>query len=123
MLGDTLTVTYDGSGGTAVVCNKINQDGYSAEYLNKGATFDTRVRVRHMKEKVKSGTQPYDRHMVEFTKEEPVSASLPLGRKTQVYMIIRHDPSAPLVDVTNLAEALSFYMTDTIADKLYGWES
>lgn len=35
MLGDTLTVTLDGSGGTAVVTSKINEAGYATEYLKK----------------------------------------------------------------------------------------
>lgn len=33
MLGNTLTVTLDGSGGTAKTLQLINQDGYSSEYF------------------------------------------------------------------------------------------
>jgi len=123
LLGDTFTVTLDGSGGTAYVLPKINQDGYSAEYFGKQSTFELRVRVKHMTEKTKATEQSYDRHLLEITKFEYVTEALPIGRYTQVYMIIRNDPNTPVADVTNLGEALTYVTTDTILDKLNGWES
>lgn len=38
MLGSTLVITLDGSGGTAKTLPLINQDGYSSEYFLDEAT-------------------------------------------------------------------------------------
>jgi hypothetical protein len=123
MLGDTLTVTLDGSGGTACVCSKINQDAYSSEYLIKRTLDEVRVRVRHSKETVKVGAQPFDRHNVEFTQFVYPTEAKPLGVTRQVYLVIRNDPSDAVADVTNLGEALAYWATDANLDKIFGWES
>jgi hypothetical protein len=65
-LGATLTITLDGSGGTAKVLPLINQDGYSAEYFLDDTTVTYRAKVRHSRDSVKAGTQPFDRHSVTF---------------------------------------------------------
>jgi len=123
MLGDTLTVTLDGSGGTARVCNKINQDAYSAEYVNRVSTDEIRVKVRHQKESAKKGElYPIERHNVTIT--QMVFATPTTTEKyREISFTIRNRPDDTLVDVTNLGEAMSYYLTDTILDKLYAWES
>lgn len=123
MLGDTLTVTPDGSGGVAVVLSKINQDAYSSEYLKKEALQETRVRIKHAKDTVKAGTQQFDRHTVTFEQFVYPTEAKPLGVKRSVQLVIRNDPSDLEADVTNLGEALTFWATDTILGKLHGWDS
>nr|UJQ85336.1 MAG: putative coat protein [Leviviridae sp.] len=123
MLGDTLTVTLDGSGGTAVVANKINQDSYSAEYLKKQTLDEVRVRVKHSKDTVKAGTQPFDRHVVTFEQFVYPTEAKPLGILRSVSLTIRNDPSDTETDVTNLGEALTFWATDANLTKIFGWES
>lgn len=123
MLGDTLTVTLDGSGGTAVVTSKINQDSYSAEYLKKQTNDEVRVRVRHIKETAKAGLTALDRHTVTFTQYVYPTEAKPLGVTREVQLIIRNDPSDTITDVTNLGEALTYWATDANLDKLFGWES
>jgi hypothetical protein len=123
MLGDTLTVTLDGSGGTAVVTSKINQDSYAAEYLNKGATYEIRVRVRHSKETPKADGIAYDRHNVEFTQYVYPTALLPHGRTRQAYVVFRNEPDDDLAACTDLGEALTFWLTDANILKIFGWES
>lgn len=123
MLGDTLTVTYDGSGGTAVVCSKINQDAYSAEYLKKDTLFETRVKVRHLKETVKANTQAFDRHIVTFTQFVYPTEAKPLGVTREVSLTIRNNPSDTESAVTDLGEALTFWASDANLTKLFGWES
>lgn len=123
MIGDTLTVTYDGSGGTAVVCSKINQDNYSSEYLKKDTLYETRVQIRHLKETAKVGAQLYDRHQIVFTQFVYPTEAKPLGITRQAYMIIRNDPADDLAAVTDLGEALTFWLTDVNILKLVGWES
>ncbi len=125
MLGSTLTVTLDGSGGTAKSLPLINQDGYSSEYFLDETTVQWRVKVRHSKDNVKAGTQPFDRHTVTFSRYLKPTEAAPLGRLTEVIFTIRTDPNEVAADVIDLSEAMSFYMVKAggIAAKLLGWES
>lgn len=122
MFGDTITVTLDGSGGTARVCSKINQDVYSSEYLNRTATDEIRVQIRHSTESLKPGQlYPLERHNVTFTQTVFATVSAPEFVR-QVSTTIRNTKNDALVDVTNLGEAMSFWLTDTNYDKLNIWE-
>lgn len=125
MLGSTLTVTLDGSSGTAKSLPLINQDGYSSEYFLDETTVQWRVKVRHSKDNVKAGTQPFDRHTVTFSRYLKPTEAAPLGRLTEVIFTIRTDPNEVAADVIDLSEAMSFYMVKAggIAAKLLGWES
>lgn len=125
MLGSTLTVTLDGSGGTAKTLPLINQDGYGAEYFLDEATVQWRAKVRHSKDNVKAGTQPFDRHTVTFYRYLKPTETAPLGRQTEISFTIRTDPNETAADVIDLSEAMSFYMVKAggIAAKLLGWES
>lgn len=125
MLGSTLTVTLDGSGGIGKILPLINQDGYSSEYFLDEATVTYRAKVRHSKDNVKAGTQPFDRHTVTFSRFLKPTEAAPLGRLTEVIYTIRTDPNEVSADVIDLSEAMSFYMVKAggIAAKLLGWES
>jgi len=125
MLGTTLTITLDGSGGTAKVLPLINQDGYSSEYFLDDGLITYRAKVRHSRDTVKTGTQPFDRHTVTFIRfVKPVTLT-PLGSQSDIVFTIRSDPNALSSDVIDVSEAMSFYMVKAggIAAKLLGWES
>nr|QDH87021.1 MAG: hypothetical protein H1RhizoLitter1496_000002 [Leviviridae sp.] len=121
-LGDTLTITLGGSGGTAKVLKKINQDGYSSEYYLPEASSAFRAKVRHTKESVKQGQVPYERHNVEFTETVYASGSVPEFVR-QAYVVIRHKVGDTAATVSDLGEGLSFYLNETLYGKLIGWES
>jgi hypothetical protein len=124
MLGSTLVVTLDGSGGTAKSLPIVNQDGYSTEYrLDDGLVLYT-AKVRHSRDTVKAGTQAYDRHVVTFTRYLKPAGSVP-GSQSEVSFTIRNDPNGTASDIVDVAEAMSFYMVKAggIATKLLGWES
>jgi hypothetical protein len=125
MLGSTLTVTLDGSGGTAKILPLINQDGYSSEYFLDDGLITYRAKVRHSKDSVKAGTQPFDRHTVTYQRFLKPTTTAPLGRLTEVIFTIRTDPAETAADVIDMSEAMSFYMVKAggIAAKLLGWES
>jgi hypothetical protein len=125
MLGSTLTVTLDGSGGTAKILPLINQDGYSSEYFLDETTVTWRAKVRHSKDTVKAGTQAFDRHTVTFQRFLKPTETAPLGRLTEIIYTIRTDPVETQSDVIDVSEAMSFYMVKAggIAAKLLGWES
>lgn len=125
MLGSTLTITLDGSGGTAKVLPLINQDGYSAEYYLDDGAVTYRAKVRHGRDNVKAGTQAYDRHTVTFTRFEKPGDTYPSGSTSEVSLTIRNDPNGASADIIDVSEAMSFYMVKAggIAAKLLGWES
>jgi len=125
MLGSTLTITLDGSGGTAKVLPLINQDGYSSEYFLDDTLVTFRAKVRHSNDNVKAGTQPFDRHTVTFTRFVKPTTLLPMGSTSEITFTIRTDPNAVASDVIDLGEAMSFYTVKAggIHAKLLGWES
>jgi hypothetical protein len=124
MLGTTNTITLDGSGGTAKVLPLINQDGYSSEYFLDDGLVTYRTKVRHSSDKVKAGTQAFDRHTVTFSRylKPTVSAA---GSLSEITFTIRNDPNGVASDIIDVSEAMSFYMVKAggIAAKLLGWES
>lgn len=124
MLGTSLTMTLDGSGGTAKVLPLINQDGYSSEYYLDDGTVTYRAKVRHSKDTVKVGSQPFDRHTVTFTRYLKPVGTTP-GSQSEVTFIIRNDPNGAASDIIDVSEAMSFYMVKAgnVAGKLLGWES
>ena len=125
MLGTTLTITLDGSGGTAKVLPLINQDGYSSEYYLDDGLVTYRAKVRHSRDSVKAGSQPFDRHTVTFERYVKPVAPATLGSLSQVTLTIRNDPAGVAADIIDVSEAMSFYMVKAggIAAKLLGWES
>mgnify|MGYP001154906981 CR=1 FL=1 len=125
MLGPSLTLTLDGSGGTAKVLPLINQDGYSSEYYLDDGAVTYRAKVRHSRDNVKAGSQPYDRHNVTFTRFVKPTEAIPLGSNTEITFIIRNDPNGISGDIIDVSEAMSFYMVKAggVAAKLLGWES
>jgi hypothetical protein len=124
-LGSTLTVTLDGSGGTAKTLPLINSGNYSSEYFLDEATVQWTAIVRHSSDKVKLGTQPYDRHTVTFRRRLKPTEAIPLGRVTEIIFTIRNDPDEAQADVIDLAEAMSFFTVKAggIHTKLLGKES
>lgn len=125
MLGTTLTVTLDGSGGTAKILPLINQDGYSTEYFLDEGLITYRAKVRHSRDTVKAGTQKFDRHVVTFERFVKPTAAVPLGSLSSVSYTIRNDPDGTQADIIDLSEAMSFFTVKAggVAVKLLGWES
>ncbi|UOL48979.1 MAG: putative coat protein [Alehxovirus allonemorisenecus] len=127
MLGSTLTVTLDGSGGTAKTLPFIGQGGgpYTGEYFLDETLVWYRAKVKHSSDNVKAGSQAFDRHTVTFQRFLKPTDDIPLGRLTEVIFTIRCDPNEVQSDVIDLSEAMSFYMVKAggIAAKLLGKES
>lgn len=124
MLGTTLTITLDGSGGTAKVLPFIGQNGAGAGvYYLDDTTVTYKATVKHSTDTVKAGTQAFDRHTVQFDRYVKPSGATP-GSMTSVIYTIRNDPAGTVSDQIDLSEAMSFYMVKAggIASKLLGLE-
>jgi hypothetical protein len=127
MLGSTLTITLDGSGGTAKVLPLISEGNpaYSAEYYLDETLVWYRCKIRHSLDNVKAGTQAFERHNVTFQRFTKPSTAVPLGYLTEIIFTIRRDPNDVSSEVIDLSEAMSFFMVKAggVAAKLLGWES
>jgi hypothetical protein len=125
MLGSTLTVTLDGSGGTAKILPLVNQDNFSSEYYLDETLVWYKAKVRHSTDTVKVGTQKFDRHSVTFQRYLKPTTTVPLGNLTEITYTIRNEPNEVPADIIDLSEAMSFYMVKAggIAAKLLGKES
>lgn len=125
-LGSSLTITLDGSGGTAKVLPLINGPANGvAEYFLDDTTVTYRATVRHSEDTVKAGTQPYSRHSVTFERFTKPTEALPLGSRSQITFTIRNDTNGVQTEIVDLSEAMSFYMVKAggIAPKLLGYEA
>ncbi|UJQ85291.1 MAG: putative coat protein [Alehxovirus pseudonemoriscola] len=125
MLGTSQTITLGGSGGTAIVLPKINQDGYSSEYyLDDDSGYTYRCKIRNTRDNVKAGSQAFDRHTVTFTMHVKPTPSIPSGSTCETTFTIRNDPTQSPSMVADLAKGLAYFMASgSIAAGLFGWES
>jgi hypothetical protein len=119
-IANPLVITLSGSGGTTKSLVKINQDSYGSEYLLREATQEFRVKIRHSRETPKAGAGVLERHNFELTQTVFGTAGNP-DKIRQVYLVLRNEKSDTLSDVTDLGEALSFYMDATHFADLVGW--
>lgn len=107
----------------------INQDGYSAEYLNRDTGVDTRVRIRHTKEKAIPGQLQLDRHNVEITQVFAPSDDYPAGYTQQVYVVARFPAgvSTGTTDIAAMFAGLAAWLADgtplTNMRRVLNWES
>lgn len=119
MLGDTLVLPHSGGN---ITMNKINQDGYSAEYMFKDATHQMVGKVRHSRTKSTASRPSYDRHNVEIT-ETIFESGETAEYSRKVYLVLEQLPAD--VDVEN-ADALADWLiatSDANLDALMNWES
>lgn len=125
MLGSTLTITLNGSGGTAKVLPLVNQDNYASNYLLDETLVTYSAQVRHTSDSVKTGAQKFDRHTVTFTRFVKPVAPDTIGSTSEIVFTIRNDPNGVAADIIDMSEAMSFYMVNAggIAAKLLGKES
>jgi len=117
MLGDSITITLGGSGGTDKVLNKINQDGYTSEYLLRETLQEFAVKIQHSK----NGAR--DRHYVEVKQTIFAVDSDSVDSVYTVSNVILAGKAEPVADVVDLQEGLSLFMASANATALIGWQS
>jgi len=119
MLGDTLVLPQAGGD---ITLKKINQDGYSSEYLFRDGTGQYRARIRHTKTAA-NGTRPaYDRHNLEVV-QTIFAAGAVAEYERKFYFVIEHlpgDTSVALVDAVADKVILS---SNALITALLNWES
>lgn len=103
---------------------RINQDGYSSEYLLKEATGEYRLKIRHTSYLDKArGSRKVERHNVELVYTiYPVSpAVFPTIRKD--YHVFEMDVGDDSALMAKLVAGLSAFVTEANATKMINYES
>lgn len=119
MLGDTFVLPQAGGD---ITLKKINQDGYSSEYLFRDTASEYTVRVRHTKTKATATRAAYDRHNLEVVQRVYADGETPEFER-KFYFVIEHKPGdvpTPLVDAVADKVIAS---TNALVTALLGWES
>lgn len=118
MFGDTLVLPWSGGD---ITLNKINQDGYSSEYLFKNSTNEYRAKIRHSKEKVASG-ELYDRHNVEVVQTIFAAGEVPEYHRKAYFVIVQKPDDTDVLLFDAIAD-WSILTSNTNLTKLLGWQS
>lgn len=110
--------------GGDITLNKINQDGYTSEYLFRNTTVEYRAKVRHstVNRGTKSVPDLYDRHNVEVVKTTYASGATP-ETYTKAYFVVElksGDTSVALMDA--LADWAIVTSNENLVD-LLEWQS
>jgi hypothetical protein len=121
MFSDPVTVTIN-----AVAKNliRINQDGYSSEYLLREATGEYRLRIRNSSYNDKArGGRKVDRHNVELihTIFAVAPAVYPTIRKD--YAVFEMDVGDDAALMAKTVAGLSGFITEANATKMLNFES
>lgn len=119
MFGDTITITINS---VAKVLNKINQDGYGAEYLLRETTGEYRLKVSHSVEKASAGMEAYDRHYVDF--KQTIYATTTDAEIVREIFTVTRAKKADVV-ATHVLFDVGFvgFLTSGNITKLLNWES
>nr|UJQ85249.1 MAG: hypothetical protein 2 [Leviviridae sp.] len=121
MFSDPATVTIN-----AVAKNliRINQDGYTSEYLLKETTGEYRLRIRNTSyvDKTRAGKK-VDRHNVELTHTIYPVAPVTQPEIRKAYMVFENDVGGDTGLMAKTVAGLSAFMTEANATKMINFES
>jgi len=120
MFSDTLTLTVNA---VAKVLTRINQDGYSSEYMLKNATECYSLKIRNVKFLDKSRGENRDRHNVEIVHTVYPVAPAVQSVVRKYYFVLENGEFDSSVDVTNFTLASAGFQTSANVQKLLNWES
>jgi aminoglycoside phosphotransferase (APT) family kinase protein len=120
MLGDTIVLPQAGGD---ITCKKINQDGYSSEYLFRDTTSQYRVRIRHTKtNKTTARPVEYDRHNFEVV-QTVFAAGDVAEYERKFYFVHEHKPGDTSVALADAVADKVILSSNALLVALLGWES
>lgn len=126
MFGDTIEVGFDGI--PVVALTKINQDGYSSEYLFRDTLTELRLKIRHSKESLKPGqSKAVERHNCLFSVTKFATSTTPELYADLSYTL-RASPGLPIAQLPHIAASFSGWLgTSTVltgkVNNLANWVS
>jgi len=119
MLGDTLVLPQTGGD---ITLKKINQDGYSSEYLFRDATGQYRARIRHTKTAASGSRPSYDRHNLEVV--QTIFADGDVAEyERKFYFVIEHKPGDTSVALVDAVADKVILSSNALVTALLSWES
>lgn len=120
MFSDTITVTINS---VAKVLTKINQDGYSSEYLLRESTGSFRLKIRNSQYTDKARGVKVDRHNVELVQIVYAVAPATIDITRKYYSVLENDTIDNNTDVSKFAAGITGFQTEANFVKLLNWES
>jgi hypothetical protein len=119
MLGNTLVLPLS-SGNVTLI--KINQDGYSSEYLFRDATHQYIARIRHTKTKATDTRPSYDRHNFEVVRTVWAAGAV-AEYDQKFYFVIEQLPNDVAVIIGDGVADLAIATSNAFLVSLMAWES
>jgi len=110
MFADPAVVTINSVAKNLV---RINQDGYSSEYLLRSATDEIRLNVRNSSRLDKKRNVTIDRHNVEIVQTVFPVAPSTTSIVRKAYVVIENQVGDTLTDPLNVALGLLAYLSAT----------
>lgn len=120
MFADTLTITINS---VAKVLTRVNQDGYSSEYLLREATGEFRLRLRNTSYTDKSRAVVVHRHNIELTETIYPTAPATVNTIRKYYSVLENDATNLVTDDAKFAAGVTAFQTEANFTKLLNWES
>lgn len=120
MFADTLTLTVNA---VPKVLTRINQDGYSSEYLLKNATECYSLKIRNSSFTDKTRGEIRERHNVEIVHTVYPVAPATVSVVRKHYFVLEHGEFDSTVDTTNFAVGCTGFETSANIQKLLNRES
>lgn len=106
-----------------VVVTRINDDGYTSEYLKRTSTEQHRLRIRHSTVNPSAGrTGMYDRHNVELVHTVFENGAVPQYDR-KVYFVLECKPGDSAINIADGLFDLAIASTDALLTQLEAWES
>lgn len=120
MLANTITLPLPSGN---VILTRINQDGYSSEYLKRNTLDQYRMVVRHSRVNPSAGrSEQYDRHNVEVVHTVFAAGAVPQYDQ-KVYFVLECKPGDSAIDVADGLFDLAIATSDALMVQLQAWES
>jgi hypothetical protein len=102
---------------------RINQDGYSSEYLLKETLGEYRLRIRHSTYTDKVRSKKVDRHNVELVHTVYPVAPATVSTVRKTYVVLENDVGDDATATQQFATGLLAFLTGANVTKLLNWES
>jgi hypothetical protein len=120
MFAETLTITVDS---VAKVLHKVNQDGYSSEYLLRETTGQWSLRIRNSSyvDKTRNGAK-VDRHSVELI-HTYYQAAPATNAVRKSYIVLENDQTDVGTEFAKFAIGFVGFITDANVAKMVNFES
>jgi hypothetical protein len=119
VLGNTLVLPQAGGDITLI---KINQDGYSSEYLFRNSTDEYRAKIRHTTVKATDLYPAMDRHNFEVVHKTLAAGGVPEYYR-KFYFVIEVEPGKSAIPLTDAVADLAIASSNAFLTSLQAWES